>query len=469
MASKKRQDDLTEYYRQIYDVLDEETTSNKFGNYVLNRVKSGQKVVSNKTMREVRNFDLSFLDVIESVYPSIQKIMKDPKKSIKYIEEIVAVEKARKINSDTVKHLSSHTQLIREVTNEGDVIPSKVQTSFAEEELAIYENRFIKSLVRRIEMFLERRFEVMSVSLDSFETEKLNVTNDFLLSGQQVKVSLDIEIKNDITVNAKHKNDQFERLVNIREMVQALKGTDFMRALAKAHDVLPPIMKTNIILHNPDFRQCYELWLYLDRLDGIATTVDIEEKTHKFNKAFEVDVNQIMTLAIATFLKNRDVDGIYASKVLANIKTPKVKDESGELIIDPTLEPTDEEIEDYKMNELLLSQTAEYFEASFEGFRKGGTPYSESLKVVYKQMLDMLDQIYPKCFGVTDEELDTKNIHEQLFYARRKALVLKTVRQQKQMNILRMSKEEKKYEQRIKELEKQIAEEEKLYQEVEKK
>ena len=35
-------------------------------------------------------------------------------------------------------------------------------------------------------------------------------------------------------------------------MIQGLKGTEFMRALAKARDVLPPIMKTNVILHNPD-------------------------------------------------------------------------------------------------------------------------------------------------------------------------------------------------------------------------
>ena len=40
---------------------------------------------------------MSFLDTIESVYPAILKIMRDPKKSIRYEEEIVSVEKAKKV------------------------------------------------------------------------------------------------------------------------------------------------------------------------------------------------------------------------------------------------------------------------------------------------------------------------------------------------------------------------------------
>ena len=35
-------------------------------------------------------------------------------KSIKYEEEIVNVEKAKKVTADTVRHLSSHTHLIKD-------------------------------------------------------------------------------------------------------------------------------------------------------------------------------------------------------------------------------------------------------------------------------------------------------------------------------------------------------------------
>ncbi len=452
-------DELTTYYSKIYASLESETEKDPFGNYVLQRIKGGQKTVLNKSQSEIRNFDMSFLDTIESVYPAILKIMRDPKKSLRYETEVVAVEKAKKVNSDTVRHLSSHTQLIKEITKSGDVIPSKVQTTYAEEELAIYENRFIKSLVKRIEMFLERRYEVMKVSLESFETEKLNVKNEFKMSGQQVTVEVNVAIKNDLTTNVETTKEQYNRLLNIREMVQGLKGTDFMRALAKARDVLPPIMKTNIILHNPDFKLCYGLWLYLDRVDSIATNIDVKEKSYKYSQIFDKDINECMALAVTSFIKNRQIDDIYSSKKLQTQKAPKpILDNTPELELN--LEADNKKLEDYTMNELLLQETAKFFESSLEGMTNTGTTYNESIRVVYRQMLDMLDQIYPKAFGISDEELDSKDLYEQLEYARRQMMILKIVRQQKQMNIARMGREEKRVEKLMAKLEEKIKKQE---------
>ena len=460
MAKQKYDnDELTTYYQNIYSAIEAQTTEDPYGNYVLSRIKSGQKKVFNKTQTEIRNFDMSFLDTIESVYPAILKIMRDPKKSIRYEEEIVSVEKAKKVNSQTVRHLSSHTQLIKEITKEGDVIPSKVMTTFAEEEIAIYENRFIKSLVKRMEMFLERRYEVMKVSLESFEAQRLNVSNEFLLSGQKVSIKLDIEVKNDLTTNVETTKEQYKRLLYIREMVQGLKGTEFMRALAKARDVLPPIMKTNIILHNPDFKLCYGLWLYLDRVDGISQDIDVKEKNYRYSSIFERDINQCMSLALTAFIKNREIEGIYTSRNLPSIKAPKVLPNE-DIELELNLNADNKKLEDYTMNQVLLDETAKFFEASVSGMQRTGNTYNESIRVVYRQMLEMLDQIYPRAFGVSDDELESKNLYEQLEYARRKQMILKIVRQQKQMNLARMGKEEKHIEKVMEKLNKKIEVEE---------
>lgn len=448
-------DDLTLYYKEVYDLIDKKTTSDDYGSYILSRVKGGKKKVFNKTLTEIRDFDLSFLDVIESVYPALVKIMKEPKRTIRYEEEIVAVEKARKVNSTTVKHLSSHTHLIKEITEQGDVIPSKVLTTFTEDELGIYENRFIKSLVKRIEMFLDRRYDLMKVSLDSFVTNKLNVENSFLASGQQIKVTIDVEVKDDLNQDKEKTKEQFERLSEIRRMIKGLKNTEFMRALAKAKDVLPPIMKTNIIMLNPDFRMCFNLWLYLDKIDGIQTNIESSEKSYRYSDLLNEDMNTVMTLALTAFIKNREIEGIYNSKNLPIMKAPKVENNQ-EIELDPTLEADHNKLEDYKMNELLLSETAKYFEGSFKGLMRSGVPYSESIRVVYRQMLEMLDQIYHRVFNVADEELEAKDLHEQIEYARRRMQVLQAVRTQKQANVMGMAREEKKIERIITNLDRKI-------------
>ena len=328
-------------------------------------------------------------------------------------------------------------------------------TTFADEELAIDENRFIKSLVKRIELFLEHRYEVMHDSLESFETQKLNLTNNFILSGQDVKVSLDIEVKNDLTVDIKTTKEQYDRLLSVREMIKGLNGSEFMRALAKAKEVLPPIMKTNIILHNPDFKLCYELWLYLDRYDGISTDIDIKEKQYKFSQSFEHDMNDVMTLALASFIKNREIDDVYFSKKIPSVKAPKVV-QNQDINIDLTLQAENKQLEDYKMNELLLSETAKFYGASMEALQESGEVYKESVRVVYKQILDMLDQIYPTLFKISDDELNSKDLNDQIDFQRNKKKILEIVYRAKQMNIARMGKEIKRSEKMIERLDNKI-------------
>lgn len=462
MAAKKKQveeTDLEKYYSHIYQVINENNAKDPYGQYLSGRVSSGKKKVFNKTQTEIRNFDMSFLDVIESTYPALLKIIKDPKKSIKYEQEIVAVEKAKKVNSDTVRHLASHTHLIKEIRADETVVPSKVLTTYAEEELAIYENRFIKSLIKRIEMFIEHRYELMKDSLESYETEKLNVEDTFMMSGQEVKISLDVAIKNDISVDLEVTKEQYNRLIYVRDLIQSLKGTEFMRTLAKAADVLPPIMKTNIILHNPDFKLCYNLWIYLDNVDGIGTNIDVKEKSYKYTSNFEKDINDVMTLALAAFIKNRNVGDVYLSKKLPQVKAPKPTNNTN-LELELNLKADNNKLEDYRMNEVLLSETAKFFDASLESNYEATGKYYESVRVVYRQMLDMIEQIYRSTFKITEDKLDTLNDYDQLEYLRNKAETLKIVHNTKQASILKMAREEKSLQTQIERLEKKIAKEE---------
>ena len=70
----------------------------------------------------------------------------------------------------------------------------------------------------------------MKVSLESFETDKLDVKNTLMISGQEVSIDLDIQIKNDLTADVETTREQFNRLLQVRQDIAGLKGTEFMRA-----------------------------------------------------------------------------------------------------------------------------------------------------------------------------------------------------------------------------------------------
>ena len=214
-------------------------------------------------------------------------------------------------------------------------------------------------------------------------------------------------------------------------------------------------MKTNIILHNPDFKLCYELWLYLDRYDGISNDIDIKEKSYKYSPEFDNDINQIMALALASFIKNREIGDVYASKNLPSIKAPK-PEQNNNIELELTLNAEHKPLEDYKMNELLLSQTAKFYDSSLEALQESGEVYKESVRIVYKQMLDMLDQLYPTLFKISDDELESKDLNDQIDFQRNKKKILEIVYRAKQMNIARMGKEIKRSEKIIERLDNKI-------------
>ncbi|MCK7485962.1 MAG: DUF2357 domain-containing protein [Bacillus subtilis] len=75
------------------------------------------------------------------------------------MQQILPVERAKKIDSDTIRHLASHTENIKSVGRGGEVIPSKVMTSYSEGDIGTYENRFIKTLVDKLYLFIEKRYD----------------------------------------------------------------------------------------------------------------------------------------------------------------------------------------------------------------------------------------------------------------------------------------------------------------------
>ena len=75
--------------------------------------------------------------------------------------------------------------------------------------------------------------------------------------------------------------------------------------MGKAKKVHPPIMKTNVILKNPDFKNAYALWLYLDRYNALDFDVDVRERPVKLSAEFKKNLDRISALSYAALVKKR--------------------------------------------------------------------------------------------------------------------------------------------------------------------
>lgn len=451
---------VSQFYEAFYSCI--ENAKSPLGDFLFNELQQGEKTIYNKTVRETKIFDGNFLDVVIGAYPSLLKICRDPKKTLAYMQEVVAMEKAKKVDSESIRHLASHTQYIRDINEQNEVIPSKILSTYAEDNIGIYENRFIKSLINRVIVFLDTRLKLMDENLESISADEIRYKNNIKLSHRKIDLEMNIKISNEILDEMQKARELFDKTKNALDKYRALKGTGLYQAVAKLKDVVPPIMKTNIILHNPDFKIAYNLWLYIDRTTEVGYNVQSDEKTNDDDDVILNDFNHIGVFLINDLMHQRGIQSLEAFDGEKNVRELKHDD-----ITKYELEPKDIKLSHQEISEYLLSRISEIFEEKYKESLSQGLSYEMSVKRVFREMIDVLNRIYPNLFGVNTE--DMKKTPELLEILKRKQRVMKLIREQKQIDLNKMDRETQTLDTNIKNLEDYLKRQEERQKERERK
>ena len=451
---------VSQFYEAFYSCI--ENAKSPLGDFLFNELQQGEKTIYNKTVRETKIFDGNFLDVVIGAYPSLLKICRDPKKTLAYMQEVVAMEKAKKVDSESIRHLASHTQYIRDINEQNEVIPSKILSTYAEDNIGIYENRFIKSLINRVIVFLDTRLKLMDENLESISADEIRYKNNIKLSHRKIDLEMNIKISNEILDEPQKARELFDKTKNALDKYRALKGTGLYQAVAKLKDVVPPIMKTNIILHNPDFKIAYNLWLYIDRTTEVGYNVQSDEKTNDDDDVILNDFNHIGVFLINDLMHQRGIQSLEAFEGEKNVRELKHDD-----ITKYELEPKDIKLSHQEISEYLLSRISEIFEEKYKESLSQGLSYEMSVKRVFREMIDVLNRIYPNLFGVNTE--DMKKTPELLEILKRKQRVMKLIREQKQIDLNKMDRETQTLDTNIKNLEDYLKRQEERQKERERK
>ena len=451
---------VSQFYEAFYSCI--ENAKSPLGDFLFNELQQGEKTIYNKTVRETKIFDGNFLDVVIGAYPSLLKICRDPKKTLAYMQEVVAMEKAKKVDSESIRHLASHTQYIRDINEQNEVIPSKILSTYAEDNIGIYENRFIKSLINRVIVFLDTRLKLMDENLESISADEIRYKNNIKLSHRKIDLEMNIKISNEILDETQKARELFDKTKNALDKYRALKGTGLYQAVAKLKDVVHPIMKTNIILHNPDFKIAYNLWLYIDRTTEVGYNVQSDEKTNDDDDVILNDFNHIGVFLINDLMHQRGIQSLEAFDGEKNVRELKHDD-----ITKYELEPKDIKLSHQEISEYLLSRISEIFEEKYKESLSQGLSYEMSVKRVFREMIDVLNRIYPNLFGVNTE--DMKKTPELLEILKRKQRVMKLIREQKQIDLNKMDRETQTLDTNIKNLEDYLKRQEERQKERERK
>ncbi len=256
-----------------------------------------------------KKIDLKWVEAIEACTVALDTIVRNPRKFIVQEEEIVPIERARKITAESVRHLAQHTSMIARV--DGDrVTPSQILNVFREESFEIYENRFIFTLLRNLRHFIDTRYNVLFNMEQDEKKSSLSMNSEFRAGNEKISYKLEVSSQAVSTMNAETatKGDEnataLARIERIKRVVNGFCSSSFMRDLEHCTPVRPPIMRTNVIQKDPNFRACLNLWQFISSYDEVGYEITAKETNEMVNDEYKDDLFRLATVNYMLLKKN---------------------------------------------------------------------------------------------------------------------------------------------------------------------
>ena len=333
------------------ELLEETTNSDIF----LNNINA---ILSVKKDYEKKEYNYEWIDMIDETLPYLDNILRNPKRFIINEEEVVQVEKSKKVTVESIIHLTQHTNYIQKIEDNGDVKPSNILNINKEESLDTYENRFVYTLINNTRTFFEQRKAVTGDFSYFKDKKELKYEANTQIGTEEVELSLNISSRNEAKLETEKKDSNesvADRLKRIKIQLDGFTGTELMQTLSRLHvsPVRSPIRKTNVILKNPNFQKAEALWNYIQMYEE----KNVNEKEHKdyydesnlkreYNKAF-----------LELYLANKVLD--YEAKLLTEKKLlQQLINRMIENILDSNSEMTEKTIKELFEQQLKLIKEA---------------------------------------------------------------------------------------------------------------
>jgi hypothetical protein len=462
----KKISDLRKFHEELNTVYYELEKDHEFPNHFYQALLSGENTVYQKSISEIKTFHEEWIGTIESYFNSLDKISKDPKSGLKYLQEVEAIEKAKKVNSDSIRHLASHTHLIKEVKH-GNVIPKKILTTQAEINYAIYENRFVMTLINRLFDFVNDRYELVKSNVDSYNNKFFNFKSQFDIRESKVDFEINMKIKEDLeneSIN-RQSHEVLRRIEFLLKKVNGLKSSVFMETLKNAKPVVAPIMKTQIITKNVDYKNCYNLWLFLDKYNTLNFDLNILEQNLTFDRYYMRNIYQTVLTAFTTVYGNQKAledHYQYIDVQEYKKKSPKViKKTLDELMssADPFV------LENTQINQYFLDQNKQVFRERLNKALEESSSYDIALRKAMRETIQITNALFQDFFELGEEDeseemffqrMVKSNLEDELNKAKDKARIARVIRETKEVDYNSAIRLEKRMLKEIERIDKEI-------------
>ena len=342
--SEYSEDDLTitNLYEKYTGSVEEALGDDRYFQYMFEMIQAGDNKLHqvNRVLHKV--VDETWLTVVEEGIESIFKIVDKPRRFIATKEEVVPVALAKKISSDSVRHLSQNTQFI--ATNAaGEMQPTKILNVTTEESYDLYENRFVYHLIQRLFAFVDKRTDVIFWATGDETCNVMSMESKVDDAYEQISYKVEMTVKNkqSLVENDTDNMGVFKRIDRVRRMSRVLRQSSFCEIMNGCAKVYSPIQRTNLMMKDPDYRACYKLWQFIESYDEVGFSIEEQDSAMEFDEEYLLQMYINMITNYTVFKSLLESDPRKMNEIAVEKKEPVkpkfIKEIKEEIVDDPNI------------------------------------------------------------------------------------------------------------------------------------
>ena len=325
---------MTLDFNLLYDIYTQDfislVQSEEFYTEFMNKAMSGNSEVSYMHRFIDKQIDVKWLEAIEDAIIPLDTIIRNPRRFIVQEEEIVNIELARKISPESIRHLAQHTNMIAKVEDD-TVTPNRILNIFKEESFETYENRFIYTLLINLQYFISKRLTAINDNINGNNVTSILFKDQFNIGKENVKCSFEMTIDspgfkmdgNLLDVDPE-KLSKFQRIERIKKILYDFQNSPLIKSLSGTALVRPPIMRTNVLQKNPDFKKAKALWDFIETYRDAGFNVEVTETNEIPSQLYLSELYSTMILNYSILKHHIGNEGDYEAQKRRKVITPQI-------------------------------------------------------------------------------------------------------------------------------------------------
>lgn len=427
-----------ELYLEYKDYLASATSDNEFYSEMDTAINSGTNSYSLFNRYFDKKIDLKWVEEIEACIIPLDNIIRVPRKFIVQEEEIVPIERARKITNESIRHLAQHTNMIAKVEGD-DVTPNQILNVFREESYEVYENRFVFTLMQNLVRFIDVRYNVLFNISDDDNMASLKMESDFTRGREKIQYKLEVSAQSagsEIEGEAGPEGENataFQRIERVKRIINEYANSSFMKELRNCVPVRPPIMRTNAIQKNPNFRACLKLWQFIQSYNELGYEITVKESNDMVSAEYMNELNRMTALNYMMLKANTLSEDSVGKQKKRKLKPKLLKRLAEELVMDY-------DMEEVEIQRVFVDEVKRVSRRKIEGEKKIQEAIQRALDAENARKKAIEDKIKAKI--AHEKEMERRRIAREKERARKeKEKERQRIKREKEREKARIAKE----------------------------